>query len=45
MLDLPSRAAIWHTLISQAEKRRIGMLIVSHDEKLLHQLTQRIVEI
>ena len=38
MLDLATQAEIWKFLLDQAERRALGLLIVSHDAKLLGRL-------
>ena len=38
MLDLATQAEIWKFLLDQAERRSLGLLIVSHDAKLLGRL-------
>ena len=38
MLDLVTQAEIWKFLLDQAERRSLGLLIVSHDAKLLGRL-------
>lgn len=41
MLDLVTQSDIWHVILEEAEKRGLGMLIVSHCEGLLKQLCTR----
>ncbi len=41
MLDLVTQKMIWQVLLEETEKRRIGMLIVSHSEALLNQICTR----
>ena len=41
MLDLATQAEIWKFLLDQAERRSLGLLIVSHDAKLLGRLCTR----
>lgn len=43
MLDLVTQARLWRFLLEQAERRGLGMLIVSHDEALLSRLCTRVV--
>ena len=44
MLDLVTRAGIWNCLMEEAKKRGLGLLVVSHDEKLLGKVCTRVVE-
>ncbi len=43
MLDLVTQARLWRFLLDQAERRGLGMLIVSHDRALLDRLCTRVV--
>ena len=45
MLDLVTRAWIWNCLMEEAKKRGLGLLVVSHDEKLLGKVCTRVVEL
>ena len=38
MLDVITQAQLWRFLLDQAERRSLGLLIVSHDAKLLGRL-------
>ena len=42
MLDLITQAQIWTFLLEQAEKRDLGLVIVSHNSALLEQLCTRV---
>ncbi|WP_297209159.1 ABC transporter ATP-binding protein [uncultured Flavonifractor sp.] len=42
MLDPITQAQIWKLLLEQAEGRRLGLLIVSHDSSLLQRLCTRV---
>ena len=42
MLDLVTQAQIWNFLIREAERRDLGLLIVSHSDSLLEQVCTRI---
>ena len=44
MLDLVTQARLWRFLLTQAEERGLGMLIVSHDRALLDRLCTRVLE-
>ena len=43
MLDVITQAQLWRFLLDQAEKRSLGLLIVSHDAMLLKRLCTRIL--
>ena len=45
MLDLVTQAGLWRFLLQQAEERDLGLLVVSHDAKLLERLCTRTVQI
>lgn len=45
MLDLVTQARLWRFLLEQAERRGLGMLIVSHDDALLSRLCTRVAEL
>lgn len=41
MLDLVTEKEIWRVILEEAEKRQLGLLIVSHSERLLSRLCTR----
>lgn len=41
MLDLITQSQIWNFLVEEAEKRGIGMMVVSHSEGLLNRVCTR----
>ena len=43
MLDLITQAQLWKFLLSQVQKRSLGLLVVSHDARLLEQLCPRVL--
>lgn len=43
MLDAITQAQIWNTVLTMATKRKIGIIVISHDEKLLQRLCDRII--
>lgn len=43
MMDLVTQCQIWNALLQITAKRKIGMLIVSHDMELLKQVADRIL--
>lgn len=45
MLDLVTQAQIWSFLLEEAEKREMGMLIVSHSDELLKKVCTRVAAI
>ena len=45
MLDLITQSQIWHFLIDETEKRKIGMIVVSHSQELLEKVCTRIVDL
>lgn len=45
MLDLVTQARLWRFLLEQAERRELGMLIVSHDRALLSRLCTRVADL
>ena len=45
MLDLITQSQIWHFLIDETEKRKIGMIVVSHSPELLEKVCTRIVDL
>ncbi|MBM7573552.1 ABC transporter ATP-binding protein [Aquibacillus albus] len=44
MLDAITQAQIWHAVLEIAEKRNMGVLVISHDHHLIHRLCTRIIE-
>ena len=42
MLDAITTAQIWHVVLKQAKKYNMGVLIISHEKKLLNKLCTRI---
>lgn len=42
MLDLVTQAQIWKFLLEEAQRRELGMLVVSHDEALLEKVCTRV---
>ena len=42
MLDLITQAQIWEFLLEEAQRRNLGLLVVSHSDALLHRLCTRI---
>lgn len=43
MLDLITQARLWRFLLTQAEKRGLGLLVVSHDAALLERVCTRVL--
>ncbi|MBP1155894.1 MULTISPECIES: ATP-binding cassette domain-containing protein [unclassified Paenibacillus] len=44
MLDAITQAQIWHAVLEIAEKRGMGVLVISHDKHLIHRLCSRVME-
>lgn len=42
MLDLVTQAQIWKFLLEEAQRRGLGLLVVSHDEALLEKVCTRV---
>ncbi|WP_428912336.1 ABC transporter ATP-binding protein [Niallia sp. Krafla_26] len=45
MLDAITQAQIWKTVLEIAQKRQMGILIVSHEQNLLQKVCHRVVEL
>lgn len=45
MLDLITQSQIWHFLMDETEKRKIGMIVVSHSQELLEKVCTKIVDL
>ena len=45
MLDLITQSQIWHFLMDETEKRKIGMIVVSHSQELLEKVCTRIFDL
>ena len=45
MLDLVTQAQIWDLLLKEAEKRELGLLVVSHNEALIERVCTRVVDL
>lgn len=43
MLDLITQSQIWNFLLEETERRKISMVVVSHDDKLLEKVCTRVV--
>ncbi|WP_338470772.1 ATP-binding cassette domain-containing protein [Niallia sp. XMNu-256] len=44
MLDAITQAQIWHAVLEIAQQRNMGIIIVSHEAKLLERLCHRIIQ-
>jgi peptide/nickel transport system ATP-binding protein len=45
MLDAVTQAQIWHAVLDVVRERRLGMLVVSHERRLLERLCGRIIQL
>lgn len=45
MLDLITQAQIWAVLLEEAEKRNMGMLVITHNQALAEKVCTRIVKL
>lgn len=45
MLDPLTQAQIWHVLVDRVHHAGLGLLVVSHDDQLLHAATDRVVDL
>lgn len=45
MLDAITQAQIWQALLAIAEKRNLGIIVVSHEEQLLKRLCTRVIDL
>ena len=45
MLDLVTQAQIWDFLLREADRRGLGLLIVSHQSELLKRICTRMIEL
>ncbi len=44
MLDAITQAQIWHAVLEIAKKREMGIIVVSHETKLIERLCHRVIE-
>ncbi|MEW9053493.1 MAG: ATP-binding cassette domain-containing protein [Neobacillus sp.] len=44
MLDSITQAQIWETVLNQAKKRNLGILVISHEAPLLERVCSRIID-
>ncbi len=45
MLDVITQAQIWQTLLSETEKRKMGLVIVTHNTALAQRVCTRVVDL
>lgn len=45
MLDAITQAQIWHAVMEIAKKRKMGIIVVSHDESLVKKLCHRVIRL
>ena len=44
MLDAITQAQIWHAVLQIAEKRNMGIVVVSHEAKLMQRICHRVIQ-
>lgn len=44
-LDLITQSQIWHFLVEETQKRKIGMIVVSHSPELIEKVCTRVVQL
>jgi len=44
MLDVITQAQIWNVILSEAERRNMGLIIITHDMKLAERVSDEIIE-
>lgn len=44
MLDAVTQAQIWHAVLAIARERKLGMLIISHEQHLLNRICDRMLQ-
>ncbi|MNO96702.1 Oligopeptide transport ATP-binding protein OppF [compost metagenome] len=44
MLDAITQARIWKTVLSIVDKRKMGLIVVSHDKHLINRICTRIID-
>lgn len=45
MLDAITQAQIWHAMLEIVRERNMGMIVVSHEEKLVQRLCHRVINL
>ena len=45
MLDAITQAQIWQAILEIAEQREMGIIVVSHEEKLVKRLCHRVIDL
>lgn len=45
MLDAITQAQIWHAFLNICQSRSIGVVVVSHEQSLLHRLCDRVYKV
>lgn len=45
MLDAITQAQLWHAVLEIAKKREMGIIVVSHEAKLVERLCDRVIEL
>lgn len=44
MLDAVTQAGIWYAVLEEARRRSIGLMVISHDHRLLARLCDRVLD-
>lgn len=44
MLDAVTQAGIWHAVLEEVRRRGIGLMVISHDQRLLARLCDRVLD-
>ncbi|ULL13520.1 ATP-binding cassette domain-containing protein [Paenibacillus sp. H1-7] len=44
MLDAITQAQIWHAVLDTARKRNIGIVVISHEHKLIDRLCSKVID-
>lgn len=45
MLDAIAQAQIWKAVLRHAKERRLGLLVVSHEQRLIQRLCDRVIDV
>ena len=45
MLDVITQAQIWHFVLSEAERRNMGLIAVTHNRHLIERIASRTIDL